>query len=172
MSILNIIKPVADSVGGLFSTVFGDAGKKQVMDHEENTAAMQQYGAEFSRGPLTLFDSFVDGINRLQRPCITYSVLALFWFAYADTEGFVGLVQAFSLVPEPFWSLLTLIVGFLFTSRLIRSDVVHSIGKGIKAKVAGDIAKRAGDLFQAEDVAMPVVENKAIAEWRRTNDKS
>ncbi|MBO9445167.1 holin family protein [Ruegeria sp. R14_0] len=79
--------------------------------------AVQQFGAEFQLGQKTLFNRFVDGLNRLPRPAMALGTLGLFVAAMVDPIWFSARMQGIALVPEPLWWLLGVIVSFYFGAR-------------------------------------------------------
>ena len=80
-------------------------------------AALQQLAAEFARPARGMFDRFVDGLNRLPRPMMAFSTLALLGSAMASPEWFAARMMGLALVPEPLWWLLGAIVSFYFGAR-------------------------------------------------------
>ncbi len=80
-------------------------------------AALQQAGAEFAQTRTGWFDRFIDGINRLPRPMLALSTIALFAYAMADPVGFSERMQGLAYVPEPLWWLMGAVVSFYFGAR-------------------------------------------------------
>ncbi len=93
------------------------ATKGMELSAQTQMAAMSQYGAEFEGGSAGLFDSIINGMNRLPRPFLAFGTLGLFTYAMIDPRGFGYRMTGLSLVPEPLWWLLGAIVGFYFGSR-------------------------------------------------------
>nr|WP_170540999.1 holin family protein [Ruegeria arenilitoris] len=83
--------------------------------HDAYLAALQQLAAETAAPGL--FGAFVDALNRLPRPLITFGALGLFVFAMVDPEAFTVRITALTLIPDPLWYLLGAIVGFYFGAR-------------------------------------------------------
>ncbi len=175
MSIFNLLTPVLGAVNNTVKTVFGDKAARDQFSHEENTATLAQYAAEFQSRPErnTWFDSFVDGLNRLQRPTYTFSVLAIFWLAFRDTQRFAEIMEAFSLVPEQFWVLAGIIVGFLFSSRMIENLPISQVFKGVSKEevksireAAKEIATRRPQNTKPDHIDTAAEENKSIAAWK------
>ncbi len=92
-----------------------DAGAQRRMVAQ--TQAMTQFGAEFQRPPIGMFDRFMDGLNRLPRPALALGTLGLFAAAMIDPIWFSARMQGIALVPEPLWWLLGVIVSFYFGAR-------------------------------------------------------
>lgn len=159
------------SLAGVFEsvlkTVFGSRERRDDAAASENAVAMQQYAAEFvSREARSWFDVAVDGINRLQRPTYTFSTLALFWLAYKQPAEFARIMEGFALIPEPFWVVTGMIVGFLFSSRMIEKLPVSRAFQGITEEHLARI-REAG-----ENPPPPQVENPSIAAWKKQLHKS
>lgn len=159
------------SFAGVFENIlkafFGSREQRDSAAAAENAAAMQQYAAEFApREARTGFDAMVDGINRLQRPTYTFSILALFWMAYKNPAEFARIMQGFALIPEPFWVVTGMIVGFLFSSRMIEKLPVSKAFQGVTEAHLARI-REAG-----ENAPPPAVENPSIAAWKKQLHKS
>ncbi|MEO0372329.1 MAG: holin family protein [Pseudomonadota bacterium] len=80
-------------------------------------AALQQLATEFRHHRRGLFDRLVDGLNRLPRPAMALGTLALFISAMTNPVWFSERMQGISLVPEPMWWLLGVVVSFYFGAR-------------------------------------------------------
>ncbi|AUQ70576.1 holin family protein [Phaeobacter inhibens] len=93
-----------------------------IRDHTSRADALAQFTAEFARsqtglGPVSRFDRWMDGVNRLPRPLLALSTLALLGSAMVDPLWFAARMQGLALVPEPLWWLLGVIVSFYFGAR-------------------------------------------------------
>ena len=156
MNWLNMILPIND----VLKTIFGNRELRDQAAASENAAAMQEYAAEFTpRAQRTWFDSLVDGLNRLQRPTYTFSTLGLFWLAYKNPKEFAQIMVSVALIPEQFWIIIGMIVGFLFSSRIIEKLPVSQGFKPIDA----DELKRIRTV--AEEIPQRV-ENPSIEAWK------
>lgn len=95
--------------------------KRQTMDidHAEQMAIYQQFAAEFGHAK-TAFDSFVDGMNRLVRPLVTYGVIGMFAFMLANPAQFKEVVEAAALTPAWMWALIATVIGFWFGGRALK----------------------------------------------------
>lgn len=78
---------------------------------------LRQFAAEFAGERKSLFDSLIDGVNRLPRPMMALGTLALFGAAMHDPVWFSARMQGLALVPEPLWWLMGAIVSFYFGAR-------------------------------------------------------
>ncbi|MDX1743335.1 MAG: holin family protein [Ruegeria sp.] len=79
--------------------------------------AMVQFRDELKTQQKSLFDRFMDGLNRLPRPAMALGTLGLFVAAMVDPLWFAARMQGIALVPEPLWWLLGVIVSFYFGAR-------------------------------------------------------
>ncbi len=138
MSPITWLAPAID----LVKSFFGSRLERDQASAQENQAAMEEYASEFR--PIenrTWWDSFIDGLNRLQRPFYTFSLLGLFWMAYAKPQTFAEIMIGFALVPEPFWIMTGIIIGFLFSSRMIEKLPIYNAFKGISRDQADMISR-------------------------------
>ena len=103
-------------------------------DHDRATAALAQFGAEFT-GRRSWFDALVDGVNRLPRPMMALGTIGLFVAAMTDPAWFAGRMQGLALVPEALWWLMGAIVSFYFGAR-------HQLkGQQFQRELASSIAR-------------------------------
>lgn len=119
-------------IGQIFGLVFG-SGRNVVRETAEvfrenaeagaqrgqavQIQAMQQHGGEFNGPRQGGFDRLMDGLNRLPRPAMALGTLGLIVSAMTDPVWFSTRMQGLSLVPEPLWWLLGVIVSFYFGAR-------------------------------------------------------
>lgn len=106
----NVVRDVAE----VFTP---NAEKQAVRAADFDSAVAAQFAAEFIVPRRTLFDAFVDGLNRLPRPIMTFGVIGLFVYAVNDPAGFTDIAVALSQVPDPMWAVLGLVVTFFFGGR-------------------------------------------------------
>lgn len=92
-----------------------EAGDKRAMMLQ--SAALQQLAAEFRPERRGFFDRLVDALNRLPRPAMALGTIALFISAMSNPVWFSERMQGISLVPEPMWWLLGVVVSFYFGAR-------------------------------------------------------
>lgn len=90
-----------------------DAGRAQELRIE----VLKQYAREFERKDSGMFDRIMDGINRIPRPALALGTLGLFVAAMVDPIWFAERMQGITLVPEPLWWLLGVVVSFYFGAR-------------------------------------------------------
>lgn len=160
--------PLLQPIGDLVKTIFGSREARDTAAATENAAAMQQYAAEFTgKQNRNWFDSLVDGLNRLQRPTYTFSTLALFWLAYRDPQSFAKIMVSIALIPEQFWIIIGMIVGFLFSSRMIEK---LPISQGFKPIDDTEI-KRIKGVAAMLDTPATNLENPSITAWKKQRNQ-
>ncbi len=94
-----------------------NATRRMELSHEAYVAALDEHGAEFKYARPGVFDSIVNGLNRLPRPMLALGTLGLFVFAMIDPVSFAERMVGLAYVPEPLWWLLGAIVSFYFGAR-------------------------------------------------------
>ena len=94
-----------------------NATRRMELNEDAYRHAMSQFGVEFSAARRGWFDGFVNGLNRLPRPLMTFGTLAMFVYAMAEPAGFAQRMAGLQSVPEPLWWLLGAIVSFYFGAR-------------------------------------------------------
>ncbi|WP_376877361.1 holin family protein [Albirhodobacter sp. R86504] len=104
----------ATSVAEVFKP---NATAQMANSHEAYIASLSQYGTEFSVARPGIFDSVVNGLNRLPRPFLAFGTLGLFVYAMIDPVSFSQRMVGLGYIPEPLWWLLGAIVGFYFGAR-------------------------------------------------------
>lgn len=92
-----------------------EAGAQRSHDFDRETLA--QFAAEFATEKKTRFDSFVDAINRVPRPLMALSVIFLIGASMVDPAWFAARMMGLTLVPEPLWWLMGVVVSFYFGAR-------------------------------------------------------
>ena len=125
----------------------------------------------------------MDGLNRLPRPALALGTLGLFITAMVDPVWFASRMQGVSLVPEPLWWLLGVIVSFYFGARHqvktqeFQSSIARTIAQTptvmrhikeletLRVDGVGEGALR--DLESASDAVRDRSDNAALADWRR-----
>lgn len=119
-------------ISGLLNVIFGndrnvikDTAEVFRANAEEEAARSQQFrmevlkqfAQEYQSKNNGAFNRFMDGVNRLPRPALALGTLALFIAAMIDPVWFAARMQGVSLVPEPLWWLLGVVVSFYFGAR-------------------------------------------------------
>lgn len=134
---LNPVKGLIDGVGDLVDKFIQTpdekaAFRKELLElgdkaEERSQAAMRDardaYRAEFEHGShTTKFDSFVDGMNRLVRPVVTYGLLA----------AVLGVFDVPTTINVNIWTPLTVVLAFWFGGRLLSRDGGADVVKGFQ----------------------------------------
>ena len=104
------------------------------IDHAEQMAIYKQFAAEFGHSK-NAFDSFVDGMNRLVRPIVTYGVIGMFFYAATRPAGFESSMSALSAVPTWLWALFATVIGFWFGGRALKDWKQFSVVGNIASEV-------------------------------------
>jgi hypothetical protein len=132
----NLVTSIFSSSGqSLASTLFGNKAKRDEFYSSENIAGLNEYSSEFRNVTnRNIWDSFIDGINRLMRPCSFFTFLGLIWFAMYDPTRFVAIASSLVVIPQNIWVIFGLMVGFLFPSRLLEKGTLSTISKGLTKK--------------------------------------
>jgi len=114
----------------IIKTLFGNKEKREQATHDEQMAVLNQFAAEFqNRNNRTWWDSFIDGLNRLPRPFITFGVIGMFVWAVKDPDGFALSMIALEAVPDMLWTLFLTVVSFWFGTKILEKGAAKRIGK-------------------------------------------
>ena len=123
---------------------------------EQDLASLQQFAAEFhDRAGRTWWDSLVDGLNRLPRPLITLGILAFFVLAPLAPVRFLEVAQAYQMMPDGFWALLSVIIAFYFGGRMQLKGKDMAVKGGALAVAREILAIRRTERAQAEPAQSP-----------------
>ncbi len=151
------------------------------LDHDK--AALMQFAAEFqNRSNRTWWDSLVDGLNRLPRPLMAIAVLGFFVLAPVNPEYFTKIAEAYKIVPDGYWALLSVIIGFYFGGRMQLKSQDMTMKKSQVQAAKELIKKREGfrtldteeesseaKIFTAAvSAGFKPPENKVIKDWLET----
>jgi Holin of 3TMs, for gene-transfer release len=86
--------------------------------HDLDSAAMAQLAAEFRQnGQRGWFDQVMDGINRLPRPMLVFSVFGLLAWTAVDPIEAAKVFTSWAIIPVEFWYVVLAIVTFYFGGR-------------------------------------------------------
>lgn len=118
----NILKG-GKEVAEVFKENEEEKGKRshveRITDMELDKTVLSQFSSEFhQRNSRTKWDSFIDGLNRLPRPILTFSVIGFFVLAPINPELFTEIAMAYKVIPNGYWALLSVIIGFYFGGRM------------------------------------------------------
>jgi len=167
------IGSVVEKVAGVFTP---NKEAQSQRDAAATAQASSQYAAEFNvHANRTLFDSFVDGANRLVRPIMAYSVLAFFGVVIYDVDRGLEVSQSLATVPMGMWTLLSIIVTFYFGSRhVLKGKEFEVTKKQIEASSRiGELRKEAATTVSADEYVRAMnddskkLTNKVILEWNK-----
>jgi hypothetical protein len=150
-------------------------------DVDRDKAVMAQFAAEFmEKKNRTWWDSFVDGLNRAVRPLITFGILAFFIIAPLDPERFLLIAESYSLMPNGYWALLSVIISFYFGGRMqikaqdmtLKKNAVQAAKNLVAMKkefrqLDQEEESKESKIYEAvvAEEGKPPLTNKVIAEW-------
>ncbi|PIB24830.1 methionine synthase I [Amylibacter kogurei] len=135
--------------------------EKQKQEYQQYRASLDQYAQEFTLAPMGLFNSFVNGLNRLPRPMLAFGTMGLFVFAMINPAAFSLRMVGLNQVPEPLWWLLGAIVSFYFGAREMHHFRSNTI------KIPQNLAPMASFLPMIQDGALDPDYNAALEDWRK-----
>ncbi len=152
----------------LVATLFGDRAARERYAAEEQMAVQAGFQAEFApRSRRTWWDSFVDGLNRLPRPLMTFGVIGLFVWAVVDPPAFSLAMLALRNVPEMLWYIFLAIIGFWFGTKMIEKAPRRLQGPSLEdVKRVHDLEAERRYQEEMADTSKPLT-NAAIMEWNR-----
>lgn len=143
-------------------------------------ASLMQFAAEFhDRSNRTWWDSLVDGLNRLPRPLMAISVLGFFVLAPLDPQYFLQIAQAYEIMPDGYWALLSVIIGFYFGGRMqlkshdmvVKKNAVHAAKELVSMKQefrkldTEEESPQAKMYAAAVSSGVKLPKNKVIRDW-------
>lgn len=148
--------------------------------HDATVAALAQFAAEFAQPRKTVFDSIVDGLNRLPRPLFAFGVIFMFVAAMMDPVWFSARMAGFGAIPEQMWLIMTGIVGFYFGIRelqkfrdaqAVRPEQVQAVVESIRRieAIAQDPDRPVAEIAPPGGEFEPLPDrddNPALAAWR------
>lgn len=147
------ISAVGEAAKGVAEVFTPSATRKMELSAEAQQAALREMGAEFQIAPATLFDRFVNGLNRMPRPILAFGTVGLFVFAMIDPQAFAARMVGLNAVPEPLWWLLGAVVAFYFGAR---ETHYFRMNRSVPAATAAP--------------ATPTDGNAALDDWRSSPD--
>ncbi len=154
---------IGNAVSNIVGTIWGDKSEKDAAIHDEHMAVLAQFAAEFAgRPPTTWWDSFVDGLNRLPRPVITFSIIGIFVWAFYDPMGFVEYMGAMEVVPDELWLMWLTIIAFWFGGRLVSQDLRKPKITKEHLERAKAVFERRQERIEAEEATVPAAAPTAM----------
>lgn len=155
-AIASSVEGVGNAVSNVVGTIWGNRSEKDAAIHDEQMAVLGQFAAEFAqRPPKTWWDSFVDGLNRLPRPLITFGVVGLFVWAGWDPITFTETMEALGFVPDELWIILLTIITFWFGGRLLAQDLRKPKVTREQLERAKEFSARRQKRIEADSPASP-----------------
>lgn len=136
---LSALAPIVSSVGHVARAGIGMLESRDSNIHDEQMAVHGSYQGEFAaRTRRTLWDSFVDGLNRLVRPGVTIALgYLVFIMPWQHQEQFARIMISYQFVPDPLWVLVGLVFTFWFGGRTVEGLTSRRwIGKVAEARVS------------------------------------
>lgn len=135
-------------------------------DHDQYSASLQQFAAEFYAPRRGWFDRLMDALNRVPRPAMALGTLGLFVSAMVDPDWFSARMVGLALVPEPLWWLLGAIVSFYFGARH------QAKGQEFQRELVEHMARPVPDRPSPPETGTPTQEpqpdgNAALEDWMR-----
>lgn len=175
------VSTIVDSAAGLARVFVKDKTEGQQLDAAQQASVSEQFSAEFNdRRNRTWWDSLIDGVNRLPRPVIAFSVIAMMFWPVIDPIEFSIVMQAYSIVPAWVAGLFIQVVALFFGGKFLtdmkfggvpKQKVVEMMEavkelRGLKLQSEKPIISE--DEFEGEmaNEATPL-SNPAIEEWNR-----
>ncbi|MBA56328.1 MAG: carboxylesterase [Pseudomonadales bacterium] len=130
---------------------------EKIADIGRDLASLDQFAAEFqSRQKGSKWDSFVDGLNRLPRPLLTFAIISFFVLAPLFPERFFQIAKAYEVMPPGYWALLSVIIGFYFGGRMQLKAQDFTIKKSTVVTAAKELVAIKKEFRQIEDELEPV----------------
>lgn len=122
MGILRMIfgggaRAMADATIGVTEIFRPNSEAEAHRTHTRFEEVLDQYGQEYLLPREGWFDQFANGLNRLPRPILAFSVIGLFGYAMVDPLAFAERMTGLQLVPDQLWWLMGGIVSFYFGAR-------------------------------------------------------
>ncbi len=171
------------SIAKVISQGNEDAHEENMADIDLDKAALMQFAAEFhQRKNRNKWDSFVDGLNRLPRPLMAIVVLGFFVLAPVNPEYFTKIAEAYKIVPDGYWALLSVIIGFYFGGRMqlksqdmtMKKSQVHAakelvaLRQGFRKLETEEESPQAKMFAEAIDSGLKTPVNKVVSEWLKS----
>lgn len=138
---------VGQAAKGVAEVFTPSATRQMELSAEAQMAALKQLGEEYGHPAMSGFDRFINGLNRLPRPCLAFGTIGLFTYAMIDPQQFAAKMVGLNAVPEPLWWLLGAIVAFYFGAR---ETWYFRNRPGVAAPVAGNDPNPALDDWRAQ----------------------
>ena len=132
-------------IGDMASRFFGSKEKRDQYQADARDAVYSQFAQEFGHSK-TWWDSFIDGLNRLPRPIMTFGTIYLFYLCWNDPAKFITGAQALQVMPKEGWYVLGAIVTFWFAAKLpkdfgkYKGPQVTKLPENVRKNVASNVS--------------------------------
>lgn len=178
-TIVNLFKG-GKSVAKVLSQGKANEHTEHMASIDLDKSAVMQYAAEFhQRDNRNWWDSFVDGLNRLPRPLMAIAVLGFFVLAPLDPLYFMQIAKAYEVMPDGYWALLSVVIGFYFGGRMqlksqdmtVKKNAVQAAKELVAMKQefrqleVEEESHEAKMFQQAVNSGVKVAKNSVIEEW-------
>lgn len=179
-------------IGNIFTLLFGQGGNivretaevfrenseaAAIRDNDLQQAALDAFRAEFLTAHSGRFNRFMDGVNRVPRPALALSTLALFASAMISPDWFAARMEGVAHVPEPLWWLMGVVVSFYFGARYqvkgqefqraIAATLIRDLGASTPQSVFKPVSRAAVDTIRRyrDAAGVDTTDNAALADW-------
>jgi hypothetical protein len=153
-ALMSSAEGIGNAVSNVVGTIWRNKHGKDIAIDDQQMAVFAHLAAEFApRLRKTWWDSFVDGLNRLPRPVITFSIIGIFVWAFYDPFGFAQYMQAMEVVPDELWLMWLAIVAFWFGGRLVGHDLRKPQVTRAQLELAKEFSERRRERIETDTVA-------------------
>lgn len=177
-NVLNILLGRSDNIIRETAEVFRENTEAAaIRDSTVQQAAIDAFRAEFIAADGGAFNRFMDGVNRVPRPALALSTLALFASAMISPDWFAARMEGVAHVPEPLWWLMGVVVSFYFGARYqvkgqefqraIAATLIRDLGASTPQSVFKPVSRAAVDTIQPyrDAAGVDTTDNAALADW-------
>ncbi len=145
---------------------------------DADDAVMTQYSSEFNaRNNRGWFDQLVDGLNRLPRPLMVFSIFGLLIYTPIDPLKMTEVFTAWALIPAGLWAIASVIVGFYFGGRMQLKGQDFQAQMGAAAAMAPEVIANIARIRELRydsvnvaaddtDIKAGAGDNQAVSDWQ------
>ena len=167
---LSYVEPVLNAGNNIYKSIAGSKEQEDAQAANATAAAQEEYAAEFQSEKTGFFSNFMDAVNRIPRPLLTfYFCWLILVLPIYDLPLFQKVMMAYTYVPQEMWYIGLTIVGFFFGGRM---QSVHMEAKKAIAQAAAAQPVQTAPEWVDPDATTPLdwIENKTIAAWKATKN--